>query len=392
MRQTNVSFSRAGVLRGLHYHERGQDDLFACLQRNGTRRRPRSRDGRHVHGGHRRGQSGRDVHPRVPRSRLRSAHGHPVLLPRHGRVRPGRSRRAHGPLERPARRITYGARADRSCPRGTPPSSPDHGRRRPARPRARAGSSRTTTSSRSRAPTGTSPGRSLNRRPRGDELDLVLHTAAWTDVDGAEDGPAGCGGREHRREPPTPPRSSAPLVDLLHRLRLRRPQALAVRRVGRPEPASAYGRTKLHGEAAAGPTAWIVRTSWLFGADRPQLPPDDAPPRRGARRGRGRRRPARLPDVRRPPRRGGAGISSTRTCRRGSGTSRPTATARGPTSRRRSSTEAGLELPCPADLDGELERPAPRPAYSVLRSERAGAPVLPHWRDGLRACLAEMDG
>lgn len=31
-RQTNVSFSRAGVIRGLHYHERGQDDLFCCLK------------------------------------------------------------------------------------------------------------------------------------------------------------------------------------------------------------------------------------------------------------------------------------------------------------------------------------------------------------------------
>ena len=31
-RQTNVSFSRRGVIRGLHYHERGQDDLFACLR------------------------------------------------------------------------------------------------------------------------------------------------------------------------------------------------------------------------------------------------------------------------------------------------------------------------------------------------------------------------
>jgi dTDP-4-dehydrorhamnose 3,5-epimerase len=29
--QTNVSFSRKGVIRGLHYHSRGQDDLFACL-------------------------------------------------------------------------------------------------------------------------------------------------------------------------------------------------------------------------------------------------------------------------------------------------------------------------------------------------------------------------
>ncbi|HEX5028807.1 MAG TPA: dTDP-4-dehydrorhamnose 3,5-epimerase family protein [Gaiellaceae bacterium] len=32
MRQTNLSFSRAGVIRGLHYHERGQDDLFACVR------------------------------------------------------------------------------------------------------------------------------------------------------------------------------------------------------------------------------------------------------------------------------------------------------------------------------------------------------------------------
>jgi dTDP-4-dehydrorhamnose 3,5-epimerase len=31
-RQTNFSYSRRGVIRGLHYHERGQDDLFACLQ------------------------------------------------------------------------------------------------------------------------------------------------------------------------------------------------------------------------------------------------------------------------------------------------------------------------------------------------------------------------
>jgi dTDP-4-dehydrorhamnose 3,5-epimerase len=30
--QANLSFSRKGVIRGLHYHERGQDDLFACLQ------------------------------------------------------------------------------------------------------------------------------------------------------------------------------------------------------------------------------------------------------------------------------------------------------------------------------------------------------------------------
>ena len=36
MKQTNVSFSRKGVIRGLHFHERGQDDLFVCL--SGTAR------------------------------------------------------------------------------------------------------------------------------------------------------------------------------------------------------------------------------------------------------------------------------------------------------------------------------------------------------------------
>ena len=32
VRQSNLVFSRRGVVRGLHYHERGQDDLFACVQ------------------------------------------------------------------------------------------------------------------------------------------------------------------------------------------------------------------------------------------------------------------------------------------------------------------------------------------------------------------------
>jgi dTDP-4-dehydrorhamnose 3,5-epimerase len=32
IKQANLSRSRRGVVRGLHYHERGQDDLFVCLQ------------------------------------------------------------------------------------------------------------------------------------------------------------------------------------------------------------------------------------------------------------------------------------------------------------------------------------------------------------------------
>ena len=30
-KQANLSRSKQGVIRGLHYHERGQDDLFVCL-------------------------------------------------------------------------------------------------------------------------------------------------------------------------------------------------------------------------------------------------------------------------------------------------------------------------------------------------------------------------
>jgi dTDP-4-dehydrorhamnose 3,5-epimerase-like enzyme len=32
VRQANLARSRQGVIRALHYHERGQDDLFVCLQ------------------------------------------------------------------------------------------------------------------------------------------------------------------------------------------------------------------------------------------------------------------------------------------------------------------------------------------------------------------------
>jgi dTDP-4-dehydrorhamnose reductase len=48
-------------------------------------------------------------------------------------------------------------------------------------------------------------------------------------------------------------------------------------------------------------------------------------------------------------------------------------------------TGAGVELTRGRTAD--LDRPAPRPAYSVLRSERPDTPVLPPWQDGLHAYL-----
>ena len=93
---------------------------------------------------------------------------------------------------------------------------------------------------------------------------LVLHAAAWTDVDGAEDDPQGAaavnvGGTANVAA------LGVPLVyystDYVFDGRKREPYLES----DSPNPQSAYGRSKLHGEAAAGEQAWIVRSSWLFG-------------------------------------------------------------------------------------------------------------------------------
>jgi len=51
--------------------------------------------------------------------------------------------------------------------------------------------------------------------------------------------------------------------------------------------------------------------------------------------------------------------------------------------------QAGAETRVMAGTTEMLARPAPRPAYSVLRSEKRDAIVLPHWRRGLAQYLAE---
>jgi dTDP-4-dehydrorhamnose reductase len=51
--------------------------------------------------------------------------------------------------------------------------------------------------------------------------------------------------------------------------------------------------------------------------------------------------------------------------------------------------QAGVDCRVDPTTTADMARPAPRPAYSVLASERPGAPRLPDWRQGLRAYLAE---
>jgi dTDP-4-dehydrorhamnose reductase len=53
---------------------------------------------------------------------------------------------------------------------------------------------------------------------------------------------------------------------------------------------------------------------------------------------------------------------------------------------------AGLACRVTPGKTADLDRAAPRPAYSVLRSERRGHPELPHWHDGLEEFMAASVG
>ena len=94
--------------------------------------------------------------------------------------------------------------------------------------------------------------------------DLVLHAAAWTNVDGAEDDPQGAaevnvGGTAHAAE------LGAPIVAYSTDYVFDGRKGAPYLESDSPSPQSAYGMTKLHGEAAAGERAWVIRSSWLFG-------------------------------------------------------------------------------------------------------------------------------
>jgi dTDP-4-dehydrorhamnose reductase len=54
--------------------------------------------------------------------------------------------------------------------------------------------------------------------------------------------------------------------------------------------------------------------------------------------------------------------------------------------------EAGIRCRVVPVTSAELDRPASRPARSVLVSECPRAPRLPHWRSGLRACMERLAG
>ncbi len=222
--------------------------------------------------------------------------------------------------------------------------------------------------------------------PALDDVELVLHAAAWTDVDGAEANPqdaaaANVGGTQNAAA------LGAPLVafstDYVFDGTKRTPYVES----DPPSPQSAYGRTKLHGEAAAGEDAWIVRSSWLFG------PTGKNFVRTMLALGQERDEVAVVDDQRGSPTYVGdlaAAVHELIELPRGVWHLAAGGDCTWAEFAEAIFEEAGLDCRVRRISTAELGRPAPRPAYSVLRSERPGAPELPHWRDGLRACLDRL--
>jgi dTDP-4-dehydrorhamnose reductase len=220
------------------------------------------------------------------------------------------------------------------------------------------------------------------------ELDLVLHAAAWTDVDGAEADPqsaaaANVGGVANAAS------LGAPLVTFSTDYVFDGRKGAPYVESDGPNPLSAYGRTKLNGEAAAGDDAWIVRSSWLFGATGHNFV------RTMLRLGAGQDEVAVVDDQRGSPTFVGHLAEAIRELvdsDRSRGVWHLAAAGECTWAELAEAVFAAAGLDCRVRRisTAELGRPAPRPGNSVLRSERAGAPALPHWRDGLVACLERL--
>jgi len=217
-------------------------------------------------------------------------------------------------------------------------------------------------------------------------LALVLHAAAWTDVEGAEDDPQGAaavnvGGTGHVAA------LGSPLVyfstDYVFDGSKRAPYVES----DGAHPLSAYGRTKLHGEAAAGERAWIVRSSGLFGWTSRNFV------RTMLRLGVERDEVAVVQDQRSSPTYVGHVAEAMRSLvelpfgvyhvsAEGDCTWAEFAEA--------IFEEAGLDCRVRRITSAEYGSKVERPSYSVLRSEKGETPRLPHWREGLRECLGRL--
>jgi dTDP-4-dehydrorhamnose reductase len=212
-----------------------------------------------------------------------------------------------------------------------------------------------------------------------------LHAAAWTKVDDAESDPKGTeavnvGGTRNVVA------LGAPVVyfssDYVFDGTKREPYVES----DATNPIGVYGRTKLDGEREVR-DGWIVRSSWLFGWTGHNFV------RTMLRLGAERDEVAVVDDQRGAPTYVGHLAEATRELlERPQGVWHVAADGECTWADFAEAifAEAGLDCRVRRISTEEFGAPAPRPAYSVLRTEK-DAPRLPHWREGLRACLARLD-
>ena len=221
--------------------------------------------------------------------------------------------------------------------------------------------------------------------PAGLGAALVLHAAAWTDVDGAEENPEGALA-VNKTGTTNVVGLGAPVVYYSSDYVFDGAKSTPYLESDEPAPISEYGRSKLAGEREVR-SGWVVRSSWLFGWTGHNFV------RTMLRLGAALDEVSVVDDQHGSPTYTGHLAAATRDllelpeglwhlAAEGDCTWAGFAEA--------IFEEAGLDCRVRRITTAELGRPAPRPHHSVLRSERANAPRLPHWREGLRECLSRL--
>jgi dTDP-4-dehydrorhamnose reductase len=246
-------------------------------------------------------------------------------------------------------------------------------------------------------------GRAVKRAVQGSGAEAAVNCAAWTDVDGAEThveqahavNAAGAG--HLARAAAT---AGIPLVHMSTDYVFAGDPPLDAE--GRPRayvesdptgPCSVYGKSKLEGERQvldASPLHAVVRSSWLFGVDgrnfvdtmlrlaREREAVRVVTDQIGCPTWTGHLAPALIGllarEVQGLVHLAGAGAASWNEFAR------------------EAFRQAELDCRVEPATSAEMARPAPRPAWSVLESERADVLPMPDWRDGLAGYLAARNG
>ncbi|MEA2171030.1 MAG: dTDP-4-dehydrorhamnose reductase [Solirubrobacteraceae bacterium] len=220
----------------------------------------------------------------------------------------------------------------------------------------------------------------------------VINCAAWTDVDGAEsaeDAAAAINGLAAGTLAKAAMDAGAHIVQVSTDYVFAGDSSEPYLESDPVDPRTAYGRTKLHGEAAvreANPRHAIVRTAWVFGPGGKNFVDT-------MRRLAGERDEVTVVDdqVGCPTYTGHLAAALVEVAERQlTGTMHVAGS--GQCSWHDLAAAAfeatGAEVTLHRGSSAELDRPAPRPAFSVLGTERDDTPRLPFWQDGLAAHLA----